>query len=96
MPMALERSGSPFSLASAPQIPLAESAVALAERALGLLELDRLYGHFQTLPGEPWDAALDALQLGLDVRGTLELPAEGPVLVVANHPLGGLDGVALL
>jgi putative hemolysin len=94
--MALERSGSPFSLASAPQIPLAESAVALAERALGLLELDRLYGHFQTLPGEPWDAALEALQLGLDVRGALELPAEGPALVVANHPLGGLDGVALL
>jgi putative hemolysin len=70
--------------------------VALAERALGLLELDRLYGRFQTLPGAPWDAALGALQLGLEVRGSLEVPARGPLLVVANHPLGGLDGVALL
>ena len=96
MPLALERSGSPFRLAAVPQSSLAESAVALAERALGLLELDRLYGRFQTLPGDPWDAALEALQLGLDARGNLEVPPQGPVLVVANHPLGGLDGVALL
>jgi putative hemolysin len=96
MPLAQDRSGSPFSLAPAQPHPLAQGIVSLAERALGLLELDRLYGDFQTLPGSPWDAALEVLQLRLDVSGTIDLPPEGPLVVVANHPLGGLDGVALL
>ncbi|HET6439744.1 MAG TPA: GNAT family N-acyltransferase [Anaeromyxobacter sp.] len=95
MPTALERSGSPFSLAVAPN-PLAQGAVALAERALGIEELERLYDRFRTLPGDPWDAALKVLQLSVELIGGLEVPSTGPLLVVANHPMGGVDGVALL
>ncbi len=95
MPQPQARNDSPFRIAAAPP-PGFAPALALAERALGLEELDRLYERFQGLEGEPWDAALEVLQLRLDMDGTLELPANGPVLVVANHPVGGLEGVALL
>ncbi len=96
MPQTLDRTDSPFRLGPALPNPLAQGALALAEKALGLEELDHLYPRFQSLCGQPWDAALEVLQVGVDLRGNLELPAEGPVLVVANHPLGGLEGVALL
>lgn len=96
MPLTPERSDSPFRLG--PPLPnsLAQGALAFAERALGLEELDQLYPRFQSLCGAPWDAALEVLQVGIDLHGKLDLPASGPVLVVANHPLGGLEGVALL
>jgi putative hemolysin len=96
MPLTLERADSPFRLAAPQPNPFAQGAVALAEKALGLEALDRLYPRFQSLCGEPWEAALEVLQVGIDLRGTLDLPAHGAVLVVANHPLGGLEGVALL
>jgi len=93
---ALERSGSPFSLLAGAPNPLAQGAVALTERALGIEELERLYERFRTLPGDPWDTALEVLRLSVEVIGSLDVPSQGPLLVVANHPLGGLDGVALL
>src|SRR5512138_1588459 len=96
MPQDQARSDSPFRLSSTPPNPLAQGALALAEKALGLEELDRLYERFQGLEGEPWDAALEVLQLALDLDGTLEVPQSGAVLVVSNHPLGGLEGIALL
>jgi putative hemolysin len=97
MPLTLEHTESPFRLGPALPNPLAQGALALAEKALGLEVLDRLYPRFQSLCGEqPWEAALEVLQVGLDVHGKLDVPPAGPVLVVANHPLGGLEGVALL
>jgi len=92
---ATARSGSPFSILAVPN-PLASGAVALTERALGIEQLERLYQRFRTLPGDPWDRALEVLRVSVEVTGDLEVPATGPLLVVANHPLGGLDGVALL
>jgi putative hemolysin len=96
MPQTQARTDSPFRIPAVSPNPFAQGAAALAEKALGLEELDRLYERFQEIPGEPWDAALEVLQLGLDVDGSVEVPPTGPVLVVANHPLGGLEGVALL
>lgn len=68
-----------------------------------LLALNVLAAHYDRRPpGLAADAFLDYTLacLGVQVSVTdperLEaLPAEGPVLVVANHPLGGLEGVAL-
>lgn len=96
MPQPQARNDSPFRLSAVPPHPLTQGALALAEKALGLEQLDRIYERFQGLGGEPWDAAFEVLHLGLELDGTLELPPSGPVLVVANHPLGGLEGVALL
>jgi len=73
---------------------------ALLDRALGLHTRKRLHdaasGGTDDLP--LWDRALDALRISIEPRaGDLSrIPATGPLLVVANHPLGLADGLALL
>jgi putative hemolysin len=50
-------------------------------------------------PSEPFaERALRALRVSIDVEAaSLErIPSAGPVVVVVNHPFGGLDGLALL
>ena len=72
----------------------------LLERIFGLHHLSQIY------EGRPRDAnSKDFLLYVLNVLGVTtflkqeenlsEIPQEGPVLIVANHPLGGLDGIAL-
>lgn len=41
-------------------------------------------------------AVTDHLDITLDVTGRENLPATSRVLIVSNHPLGGLDGMALI
>ena len=48
---------------------------------------------------EPEDAAaavLKRLQIGVNVLGEELIPSEGRFIFVSNHPLGGLDGLALI
>ncbi len=51
------------------------------------------------LQGVPWlDAAVETLSLGLRVHGAENLPDDSDgrrFTFVSNHPLGGLDGIAL-
>ena len=42
------------------------------------------------------EAALDMFQLKVDVRGIENISNAERCIVVANHPLGGLDGMALM
>ncbi|MGD9932839.1 MAG: lysophospholipid acyltransferase family protein [Dehalococcoidia bacterium] len=65
----------------------------------GLAALQRLYEGARPRPWLPFpDQALDALDIGVDAGSDADLdrvPATGPLVVVANHPHGALDGLAL-
>lgn len=39
---------------------------------------------------------LDYLDIQIEVRGMENIPAEGRFIFASNHPLGGLDGIALI
>lgn len=84
------------------RLPVKPRALAaLLERALGLKPLGNIYDgrpRPDMNPADFLDYSLGALGVTLDVtqRDNLaEIPASGPVLIVANHPLGGLEGMAI-
>ena len=73
---------------------------AVLEKALGLDQLGAIYDARPQgcTPHEFLQYTLDALGVSLElINGAVldELPRTGPVLIVANHPLGGLEGVAI-
>jgi putative hemolysin len=69
------------------------------EKLLGLSRLDLFYGQVtEADPSEPFlDRALRLLGVTIDVSDEdLErVPAAGPVVVVANHPFGMVEGLVL-
>ena len=42
------------------------------------------------------EAAVEEFGVKIKTVGTENIPTEGGVIIVSNHPLGGLDGIALL
>lgn len=78
---------------------MAQPVLAATNHLLGLAALDERYQrlpvpeHFRDFLG----SALDALQVTYDVPAgdLLHVPKDGPVVVVANHPFGGLDGLVI-
>jgi putative hemolysin len=42
------------------------------------------------------DAAMEEFGVHTKATGTENIPREGGVIIAANHPLGGLDGIALM
>jgi putative hemolysin len=82
--------------------PVRRAMLAMAqpvlERVLGLPDLNELYaGDWRSQADAFPEAALDRLRIRLDVEATdlARVPATGPLVVVANHPFGGVDGLAL-
>lgn len=72
----------------------------LLEKALGLNKLGAIYEARPTTstPQEFLQYTLDALGVSIDLRNPdalADIPRSGPLLIVANHPLGGLEGVAI-
>ena len=89
-----------FSYATPEDPRFKRGLIRLVERATGQSELKRLYlgtGAIRMRRESIWAAAVR--QLKLDVRYDPEAlarwPKSGPLVVVANHPYGVLDGVVI-
>ena len=74
---------------------IAALAAPVMDPLLGLTTLDRLYAELPD--GNFIDGALERLGVTVTVSDeqVRRVPASGPVVVVANHPTGALDGLAL-
>ena len=83
------------------RLPIKPRFVASAvESVLGLKPLARIYDD-RPLNLDPFqflDYSLDALGIDIAIENEAlleDIPKTGPVLIVANHPLGGLEGMAI-
>jgi putative hemolysin len=77
-----------------------QTVIRLVENATGRLRLVRRaigYHHEVTESGDFWRVILRRYGISLDlIGGSLEnIPREGPLVLVANHPYGVLDGLIM-
>ena len=89
-----------FSYSDDTQSLLKRKTIRLIEKATGQPLLERLYldNYNFPVPGESfWQAAVRRLELNLafDAAKLGGIPATGPLVIVANHPYGVLDGVVM-
>lgn len=74
--------------------------IRLIERLSGQPRLERLYRHWSRNPpaGENiFSAGLRLMRIGIATNDAMwdKVPREGPVLFIANHPFGVIDGLAM-
>jgi len=81
---------------------LGATAIPLVEALLGITNINQKHSDFTAHskiypPANFFEGALDTLDVSYEItKGTLDyIPADGPVIVVSNHPFGGLDGIVL-
>ncbi len=79
---------------------VARWGAALAERVLGLRALNAIHAHLRKRGVSERYAERAVRSLGVRVSASDEdlarIPLRGPLVVVCNHPFGGLDGLILL
>ncbi|WP_080414446.1 lysophospholipid acyltransferase family protein [Burkholderia ubonensis] len=89
-----------FSYAGQVTTPFRRFVIEMVERLTARAKLERLYQQNRLHPvvGESfWSAAVRLLELDIrfDAAALARAPTQGPLVVVANHPYGVLDGVTL-
>ncbi len=89
-----------FSYAAPTDPPVKRQLIRLVEKATGQPALKRLYlaNRRHPRPSESfWAAAVRSLALDVlyDEEALARLPRTGPLVIVANHPYGVLDGIVI-
>jgi putative hemolysin len=65
----------------------------------GIERLNRLYDDSLTLSGQEFiDSLIKKLNINYSIQEEFKknIPSSGPFIIIANHPLGGIDGLILL
>ncbi|MCH1551147.1 MAG: hypothetical protein L7T19_08305, partial [Pseudomonadales bacterium] len=89
-----------FSFADAEMGPIASHIIRSVEKISGQPKIRKLYFDYvdDDLPAANfWSDALDRLGITIDLsrEDGAFIPANGPVVAVANHPYGVIDGLVL-
>ena len=77
-----------------------KALIKTADKILGIRELSKKYNSFG-LPGlekkQFTDTFVQSFNLSIDIseQSLLNIPKNGPTIIVANHPFGGAEGVVL-
>lgn len=89
----------PAELAKASHMKPGDPRISVLAEVSGLNRLERFYNEISVLAGEDFIGALFAhleLRLEVDPAELERVPKEGGVAIVANHPYGAIDGLAML
>ena len=67
------------------------------EKLLGITVIDKLYGESiaKNTNDNFWSSAIKVLNIDLEInyQNDAEVPRQGPLIVVCNHPFGIIDGI---
>ncbi len=89
----------PAELAKASHMRPGDPRITMLAEVSGLNRLERFYNEIKVGPGEDFISALFAhldLRLDVDPADIERVPGAGGVAIVANHPYGAIDGLAML
>lgn len=72
--------------------------VSLAEKVIGMRSLDLLYQKIKQKSKDSADfyqTILEEMNCSLEVKNSENIPQSGGAIIVGNHPLGGIEGIAM-
>lgn len=102
LPSVTRRAEGRLSYAASIANPVARGVGRATEALFGRRRLEALYATYRRdvargMDRAPsfWTAAVERMNVRVVAHGAARVPAVGPLVVVANHPFGCMDGIAL-